>query len=265
MLMRCFDVMRTTLYTAGLALFFLLAPVAHSVAQTLSFTNALARADLAVKRGDFQGALRIYDAATNAQAGNATNLCTLARRYSDIAYLNNSMALRKEMIARALACSRQAVKDAPSYATAHACVAVCYARICKFSDVKTELADSRLLKLEADKAIALDPNLDIAYYVLGRWNYGIANAGLLSRAYVKVVYGGLPHASLEDAALDFQKACKLAPNSILNHAGLAMAYDALGEKKLEIAELEKCFTLKPLGPEDTDALRDAKKKLAALK
>ena len=256
--------MRLALNIACLAAF-LLASTGSGHAQVSSFPDDLARADNAVKQGDFQGALRIYDAATNAQAGNATNLCTLARRYCDITYFTNSMALRNETIARALVCSQQAVKDEPTNATAHASLAVCYAKICKFADVKTELADSRLLKLEADKAIALDPNQDIAYYLLGRWNYGIARAGLFSRAYVKMVYGGLPHASLEDAVLDFQKACKLAPNSILNHAGLAMAYDALGEKKLEIIELEKCFTLKPGGPEDTDALGDARKKLATLK
>ena len=228
------------------------------------FTDALARGDQEAQNGNFQAALQIYDAAAKNQSDNATNLCALARRYCDITYLTNSLPLRKDMIARALACSQQAVKDAPTNATAHASLAVCYAKSCKFADVKTELADSRLLKLEADKTIALDPKQDIAYYLLGRWNYGIARAGFFSRAYVKMVYGGLPHASLEDAVLNFKKACALAPDRILNHAGLAMAYDALGEKRLEIAELEKCFALKPLGPEDTDALRDAKKKLATL-
>ena len=254
--------MRFALNITCLAILFSLAFPGGSSATP--FTDALARGDQEAKNGNFQSALRIYDAAAKTQADNATNLCALARRYCDITYLTNSLDLRKDLIARALACSWQAVKDAPANATAHASLAVCYAKSCKFADVKTELADSRLLKLEADKTIALDPKQDIAYYLLGRWNYGIARAGFFSRAYVKMVYGGLPHASLQDAVLDFKKACALAPDRILYHAGLAMAYGALGEKRLEIAELEKCLALKPLGPEDTDALRDAKKKLGAL-
>jgi tetratricopeptide (TPR) repeat protein len=191
-------------------------------------------------------------------------LCVLARRYCDITYLTNDISFRKELLAHALVCSQKAVQDDPDNATAHASLAVCYAKSCKYADIKTELLDSRLFKMEAEKTIALDPKQDIAYYLLGRWDYGIASAGVLSRAYVKVVYGGLPHATYADAIVNFEKACALAPNRILNHAGLAMAYEAVGRKKLEIAELEKCCALKPIGPEDVDAVRDAKAKLAAL-
>lgn len=229
------------------------------------FAKSLVQADAAKNRGDLQGALTIYDAAQHSEAGDASNLCVLAHCYCDLTYLANSTALQKDLVARALTCAQLAVKDAPNNSTAHASVAVCYARSCNLVDIKTELAYSSLFKREAEKAIALDPRQDIAYYLLGRWNYGIASAGLLARAYVKIVYGGLPQASFQDAMLNFKKACILAPNRILNHAGLAMVYEAIGEKKLEREELEKCCALKPLGPEDTEALRDAQKRLAALR
>jgi len=142
-------------------------------------------------------------------------------------------------------------------------VAVCYAKSCAFADIKTQLSYSRLFKLEAEKTIALDPRQDIAYYLLGRWHYAVANVGLLSRAFVKVVYGGLPKASNEDAVRNFQKAIELAPDRIMHHAGLAMVYEATGQRALEIAELEKCRRMKPGGLEDEEAQRDAAKKLAA--
>lgn len=233
-------------------------------AQAASLTNSLEQADLAVKRDDLQEALGIYDTAQRA-CTNAADLCVLSRRYCDLTYLTNSIAVQKDLLARATACAQQAVEDDPTNATAHASLAVCYAKSCNLADIKTELAYSKLFKEEADKAIALDPNQDIAYYLLGRWNYGIANVGLFSRAYVKMIYGGLPKASFQDAIYNFKKAVALAPNHILNHAGLAMAYEAVGDKKLEIAELEKCCALKPQGPEDIEAMRDAQKKLAALR
>jgi tetratricopeptide (TPR) repeat protein len=242
----------------------LLSSTGHVLADNPSFTNSLAQANLAEKQGDLQGALKIYDTLQTMETTNAPNMCVLARCYCDLTYMTNSTAAQKDLVAQALACAQQAVEDDPSNSTAHASVAVCYAKSCSYADIKTELDYSRLFKQEAEAAIALDPKQDVAYYLLGRWNYALASVGFLSRAYVKVVYGGLPQASYADAVSNFQKACELAPGRILNHAGLAMAFDALGEKKLEIAELQKCCALKPLRPEDVDAQKDAEKKLAAL-
>jgi tetratricopeptide (TPR) repeat protein len=248
----------------GVFLLFLLLANWVARAGDQSFTNVLARADLAEKQGDLADMLKLYDDAQQSEATNAADLCILARRYCDLTYSTNSTAAQKNWVARALACSLQAVNDDPRNAVAHASLAVCYAKGCAFADIKTELADSRLFKIEAEKALALDPKQDVAYYLLGRWNYGIASAGFFARAYVKVIYGGLPQASYQDAVANFKKAVALAPNRILNHAGLAMAYEAIGDQKMQIAELKKCCALSPLGPEDVEARRDAQNKLAML-
>jgi tetratricopeptide (TPR) repeat protein len=248
----------------GLVLFPLFASL-EARAEGVSFTNALHQADLAKKRGDISETLKHYNDAQQAGAGSAAEMCVLSRRYCDLTYFTNSTEVQKTFVADALACSQQAVKVDPQNALAHASLAVCYAKSCIFSDIKTELAYSRLFKDEAEKTITLDPQQDVAYYLLGRWNYSIAGAGFFARTYVKIIYGGLPRASFQDAVVNFKKAVALAPNRILNHAGLAMAYEATGEKKLEIAELEKCCALSPLGPEDIEARRDAQNKLALLK
>lgn len=233
--------------------------VLNAAASDAGFTNSLRAAYVAEKRGDFKGAEQICNAACKTQKGNPGDLCVLAHLYCNLTFLTSSTAVQKELIGRALSCARQAVADAPGDATAHASMAVCYAKTCAFKDIgiKAKLAYSRLFKEEAEKAIALDPKEDIAYYLLGRWNYGIAKLGFFSRAYVKMVYGGMPKASLQEAVVDFKKACEIAPNRVLNHAGLAMAYGAMGESSLEEAELEKCCALKPSGPEEEDAWREA--------
>ncbi len=235
-----------------------------SPAGDYAFSNSLAQAALAEPRADLPATLKILDRSAQLEATNVMSLCVLARRYCDLVSRPNSVAIRKELVARALACSLQAVKADSNNATAHACVAVCYAKACAFVSLKTQLDYSRRFKLEAERTIALDPKQDIAYYLLGRWNYEIANVGRWSRAYVKLVYGGLPNASIQDAMADFQQAVELAPNRIIHHAGLAMAYEAAGERQRAIAELKQCRALKPFGPEDQDAQREAVKKLAAL-
>jgi tetratricopeptide (TPR) repeat protein len=229
-----------------------------------SFTNALAQSAMAAQHDGMTAALPILVQAEKAESTNSPNLCALARRYCDLMYLTPSTTLQRELADRALECSLQAVRADSNNPTAHACLAVCYAKNCPFSDTKTKLTYSRLFKIEAEKTIALDPTQDIAYYLLGRWNYSIANIGLVSRAFVKVVYGGLPKASNEEAVEDFKKAIQLAPGRIIHHQGLAMAYEALGRGQLEVMELKKCRALKPAGLEDQDAQREAEKTLAAL-
>jgi tetratricopeptide (TPR) repeat protein len=233
----------------------------NAMADGTEFTNSFKSAARAEKTGDIARATAIYDATRTMVASNAGSLCVLSRHYCDLASLSDSIAVQKDLVARALDCAQKAALLAPTNATAHASIAVCYARSCAFADIKTELAYSRLFKQEAEKALALDPKQNVAYYLLGRWNYGIANVGFFSRAYVKVIYGSLPKASFAESAAYFKKACDLAPDRILYHAGLAMAYDALGEKKLELAELKTCCALKPSGPEDVDAQRDAERQL----
>ncbi|HEX3624887.1 MAG TPA: hypothetical protein VH280_05600 [Verrucomicrobiae bacterium] len=235
----------------------------HAWAGDGGFTNSLKAAEVAAKQGNVEQAAADYDVARPMQTNNAANMCVLSRGYCDLTSFTNSTTVQKDLVVRALDCAQRAVALDPSNATAYASVAVCYAKNCAMpgTDVKTQLSYSRLFKQEAEKAIALDPKQDVAYYLIGRWNYGIARLGFFSRAYVKVVYGGVPNASFKDAVNYFKKACQLAPNRIIYHAGLAMAYEAMGEKKLEIDQLKTCCALKPSDREDVDAQKEAAAKL----
>lgn len=229
-----------------------------------SFSNLLAQAGRAELRQDVSAAAECYRRAEGSEQTNSEHLCLLARKFCELTYRTKSVTEQKELVSHALACSLQAANLTPSLAAAHACAAVSYAKRCTLAGIKEELACSRLLKLEAEKAIALDPRQDIAYYLLGRWNYGVANVNLFSRGFVKLVYGGLPNASTGQAISCFKKAIDLAPNRILYHAGLAMTYDATGQKDLAMAEWVRCRQLTPAGPEDQEAQQDAIRKLRLL-
>jgi len=64
--------------------------------------------------------------------------------------------------------------------------------------------------------------------------------------------------------VNFKKAVALAPNRVINHAGLAMAYEAIGQQKLAVAEWQKCCAMTPISPEDREARQDAEQKLVEL-
>jgi tetratricopeptide (TPR) repeat protein len=233
-------------------------------AGNIAFTNSLAQAAQAEAKGDLAAALNLYQTAEQDASNNAVHLCALSHCYSELTYLTNAPAAQKTFMQLALNCALRAIEANPSNATAHASAAVCYAKICMLYDIKTELVDSRNFKIEAEKAIALDPKQDIAYYLLGRWNYGMANLGILSRTYVRVIYGIQPPASNEAAIQNFKQAVELAPDRLIYYTGLALAYEAAGQRKLEIEALKKCCEMKPVRREDQAAQNEARTKLAEL-
>jgi tetratricopeptide (TPR) repeat protein len=76
--------------------------------------------------------------------------------------------------------------------------------------------------------IALDPNNDLAWHLLGRWYFGFAEVGATKRALARVAYGPLPHAKHEDAARCFEKAIALNPRRLMHYIELGRTYEKMG-------------------------------------
>jgi hypothetical protein len=248
----------------SLLLLTMLAPVPTTFADSLTFSNLLTQADLAGQRGHVPVAITLYDRAARSAAGNSAELCLVTRRYCDLMYDTTVPDLQKRLAQAALACAKSAVKADASNAIAHLCVAVGYAKNFPYIDLATKVAWSKSIKTEGETAIALDPKQDLGYYLLGRWNFDTANLGILSRGFVKVVYGGLPPASDVAAIKYFKQAIALAPNRILPRVALARAYEATSQRPLAVAELKKCRTLKPVDRDDAEAQKEAATLLARI-
>jgi tetratricopeptide (TPR) repeat protein len=242
------------------ALIFCLCFSATGRGQDLTFTNFLMQGERAEQHNDVPGALKFYAAADRTTSTNCADLCVLARRYCDLMHLTSSPDIQKNLAERALNCSLRAVKADPKSATAHLCVAVSYVKNFPFVDNETEVNWSKAMKAECETGIALDPKQDVGYYLLGRWHFGVANMNFIYKGLVKIVYGGLPKASNEEAIKNFKHAIELAPNRIIHHAALAKLYETTGEKKLERTELEKCHALNPADRDDVDAQKEAEKR-----
>jgi tetratricopeptide (TPR) repeat protein len=248
---------------AWLLTFYLLLSASAGRATDLSFTNLVAEGELAEHQSNVIAALKFYSAADRITTTNCADLCLLARRYCDLMYLASSPDTQKNLAERALDCSLRAVKADTKNATAHLCVAVSYAKNFPYANNETTVNWSKAMKSECEIALALDPKQDIGYYLLGRWHVGVANMNFFLKALVKVVYGGLPKASNEQAIHYFKQAVELKPDRIIHHFELAKVYEAVGEKKLARTELEKCRALKPVDRDDVDAQGEAAKQLTA--
>lgn len=200
----------------------------------------------------FCGVLVVMNLTAKAQTNLCATLCAQTKQYCDQMHAAKA-AEQKHLATLALDCARRAVQADTNNVTAHLCLAVAYVKNFQLVDARTAVNYSRLLKAETETAIRLDPKNDVAYYLLGRWHYGVANMNFIYKGLVKLIYGGLPHASNEAAADNFKHAIWLAPNRIIHHLELAKTYHVIGDEKLAEAELEKCGTLSPVDQDDTDA------------
>lgn len=188
----------------------------------------LARAGEAEGRFDAAGALELYLEADRLQPDNPATLQKIAQQLSDLSLEVATDEARKEQAEKALVYAKRAVALAPENAVNVLSLAVCYGKMAVYSDTRGKITFSRLVKQEAERAVALDPGYDWAHHMLGRWHYEVAGLGGATRFFVKVIYGGLPEASMDDAVRRLERAVELAPQRVPHRLELGFALLAAG-------------------------------------
>jgi len=227
-----------------------------------AFTGLMAQSARAGQQTNWPEALHDLAAAATLAGTNCPQLCQVTKAYCDLMHLSGAEPVQQTLAEQALAAAQRAEQADPRNATAHLCVAVCYVKNFPYAPNARKVTWSRAIKSECETAIALDPRQDVGYYLLGRWEYGVANMNFFIKGLVRLVYGGLPEASNAGAVRDFQKAIALAPARIIHHAELARVYAATGELKLARVEWQTCVRLTPVDADDADAQAEARQQLA---
>ena len=212
--------LRRFLAVAGLALGIVSPSVAASA-------DELVRAALAAEaRLDPARALELFLAAETARPADAVILQKIARQYSDLTVDLPTLEQKKSALENALAYSRRAVALDPKNAENVLSVAVCHGKLAVISDTRRKVEYSRLVREDAERALALRPDYAWAHHLLGRWHYEVADLGAAARVFVKLFYGGLPAASTAEAVRCLERAVALEPQQLQHHLELGFAYAA---------------------------------------
>jgi FimV-like protein len=224
--------------------------------------DALAEVDALREDGKFKEALDVLDGLKAQSPNDVEVLWRLARTRVDIGEQTEGDE-QEALYEAALADAQSAVQANANHAEAQMALAIAAGRVGLISGTRRKIDLSRIVKDAVDRTIELDPNHPIAYHVRARWNYEVADLGFMERAVVKVVYGGLPKASFEQAALDFEKAIELN-NNVINHLELGRTYMKLGEKDKARAALQKALDLPTVDPDDPMHKEEAQRLLRKL-
>lgn len=215
------------------------------------------RGDAEEKQGRPEAALADFRAAEALDPKNVGILIRIAQQYADLVDLTKPQPAAQQCAQQSLDYAQRAVALDPKSAKAHLAVAVGYGKLTDFVSNKTKLEYSKLIKEATERSLALDPTNDFAWSILGRWHGGMANVNGVLKVLARVVYGGVPAASNEDAARCLSKAAELAPRRILHRAELARLYKIMGQSDLAAKEWQ---TVLALPAENSD---DEKEKASA--
>lgn len=221
----------------------------------------VAQGDVEDGRANTRAALALFQEADKLSPNDPAILVRISKQYSDLIADAKPAGEAEKMAQTSLDYAKRAVALDPQNAKAHLSVAIGYGRMTDFTDNKTKLIYSKYTRDEAEKALELDPTDAYAYHVLGRWNYRIASLNTFMKLMAKYVYGGLPEASLDDAAKYLKKATELAPQRIIHHLELARTYKAMGKADLAAKEWETILTLHAINKEDETAQKEAREEL----
>jgi tetratricopeptide (TPR) repeat protein len=192
---------------------------------------------------DAKTALGLFLQAAGARPNDPFILEKISRQYSDSIIDTADPGEKKRRAEKAVAYAQRAVALEPRSAVNLTSLAVCYGKLSLHSSTRTRVAYSRLVKDYAERALALDPNYDWAYHVLGRWNYEVASLDATERFFAGLVYGGLPPASTAEAVRLLRRAVVLAPRIPAHHVELGFAYLADKQPGLARAEFEQAIRL----------------------
>jgi tetratricopeptide (TPR) repeat protein len=160
--------------------------------------------------------------------------------------------------------ARQAIEANPKGGEGYRWMAIALGAQADDASIRTQIQLSRLVKENIDKALTIDPNDDISLLVLSRWHYKVASLASWTKALVRLVYGGLPYASMEKAEELLLRAIA-KKDRIAHRYCLAKVYYRMGRREAALHQLRLALTLPVTFPEEADDLEKARRKLNSWK
>ncbi|HET6407856.1 MAG TPA: hypothetical protein VFG14_08235 [Chthoniobacteraceae bacterium] len=237
----------------------------QSLAEDARVTALIQQGDADDAKHQTKSALLSLHHAEAIEPANFGILLRISKQYADLVDQAKSKDEGKAFAEKALQYARRAVAGDGQNAKAHLNLAICYGKLTDFVGNKVKMEYAKLIRDEAQRSIDLDPTDDYAWHVMGRWHFGVANLNGVLKSLASFIYGGLPPASIEEAAGCLKKATELAPQRMMHHAELAKVYAAMGKSDLAAQEWQNVLGIKPADTQDEGYQKEARVTLEARK
>lgn len=158
------------------------------------------------------------------QQSNYTALCKVSELYSLLGKRQATKEKQKEYFKAARTYAHKALAVNSADAEANFVMALAMGRMAIISSGEEKINAVKGIKNYADRCVQLDPNNFKGYHILGRWHYEVSDLSSVEKWLVKVAYGSLPPASLQQAIGFYEKSQQLNPGLLINYLELAKCY-----------------------------------------
>ena len=212
-----------------------------------------------------QEALKKYMEVLRYQPQHLTAVCKTSELYSILGKRQQSKDKQRQYYQLAKKYAEQALRINPNHAESNFVMAIAMGRIALISSGEERIQAVREIRNYAEKCVRLDPNNYKGYHVLARWYLEISNLNSVERMLVKVAYGALPKATLDDAIKYYEKSRSLNPSFVVNYLELAKAYNRKGEEKKAIEMLQTMEKLPNTAADDPKIKREGRELLKEIK
>ncbi|MGZ5495737.1 MAG: tetratricopeptide repeat protein [Candidatus Aminicenantales bacterium] len=239
-----------------------------ALAQTAA--EHISEGDAAYSKFDDQAALAHYQAALALEPANYVALWKASRALVDIADVIPSTdkdveERQKKMYTDAVALARKAVAASPNDTWGHFQLAASNGKRLLLLGKKEQIAASKEVKAEIDKALELDPTNHLAYHALGRWHRRMDEIGGAKRFFGGIIYGSIPKGSYAESEKNLRKAIELHPEYVNHYLELGRTLVALKKYDEAAQSFQKAIDLPKTTSKDDVLKAEAKTELAKLK
>jgi tetratricopeptide (TPR) repeat protein len=210
-------------------------------------------------------ALQKYKEILRHQPINLNALCRASDLCSRIGHREPDKAKKTDYFKAAKTYAEVAIKVNPKSAEANFVMSVAMGRMAMISSGKEKVQYVNEIRKYAENTLKYDPNSFKAYHVLGKWNYEVSNLSAVERGLAKLLFGGLPKASLQDAIRYYEKSKSLESSFALNYLELAKAYHRNHQDDKAKELLRKLETIPNKIEDDTRIKKEGKELLKELK
>lgn len=165
----------------------------------------------------------------------------------------------------ALELAERAIKVNPIDDGANVSYAMALGRLGMTKSGKEKVKAAKDIKTHVEIALKTNPSNFKAWHILGKWHYEVSNLNFFEKAALKLLYGGMPESSLDDALFAYKKAQQFAPLFMLNFLEMAKAHHRKGETKTAKELLVKVTGMKTYTEDDVLVKKEAQQLLKVWK
>ncbi|MGA7721303.1 MAG: hypothetical protein WCA84_09005 [Ignavibacteriaceae bacterium] len=152
----------------------------------------------------------------------------------------------------------------PDSALSYTYLALSYGNIAMFKGGREKIKYAFKVKLNAEKALKMNPSDVYPYVILGIYYREAANLNWFEKLFAKSFLGGVPEGTYEESKIMFYKSLSIDSGIIIAYYNLSKTYDKLNDRKNEIDCLNKVIQLPVRNFRDKYSKIKATKKLIEL-